>query len=120
MVVTLASGALLALFLFSVPPVDESGNPDLPVIVAAIGLAVVAAGGVGAILALLAHGRWPALAGAHHGPADPAVALRQGVIVAATAGVLLVLTLLDILDVAFLIVTLIVAGLIEAFLQSRS
>ncbi len=66
---------------------------------------------------LMLHRRWPALAGAPSGKPEPFVAIRQGLLVGATAGVLAVLGLLQMLDIAFILVTILVAGLIEAYMQ---
>ena len=51
--------------------------------------------------------------------ADPWVAARQGVLLSLAVGVMLALTLLRMLDLAFALVTLVLAGLIEGFFQNR-
>jgi ABC-type branched-subunit amino acid transport system permease subunit len=77
--------------------------------------------GLGALAALALHRRWPALAGVRdpRRRADPWVAARQGVLLALAVGVMLLLTLMRMLDVAFALVTLVLAGLIEGFFQNR-
>jgi hypothetical protein len=51
--------------------------------------------------------------------ADPWVAARQGILLALAVGVMLLLTRLGMMDIAFALVTLVLAGLIEGFFQNR-
>lgn len=119
MIVALMAGALVALFATSVSPLADDGTPDVPVVAAFLGALTLLVGALATLLALVVHARWPALAGARRGPADPAVAVRQGVIAAVVCLAFLVLALLDSLDIAFVLVTLLLAGLVETFLQVR-
>jgi hypothetical protein len=77
--------------------------------------------GLGALVALALHRRWPGLAGVRdpRRRPDPWVAARQGILLALAVAVMLLLTLLRMLDVAFALVTLVLAGLIEGFFQNR-
>jgi ABC-type branched-subunit amino acid transport system permease subunit len=77
--------------------------------------------GLGSLVALALHRRWPGLAGVRdpRRRADPWVAARQGVLLALAVGVMLLLTLMRMLDIAFALVTLVLAGLIEGFFQNR-
>ena len=112
--------ALLGYLLLSVPPTDSSGALDVPAVVLFfIGLGLVGAG-LGSLIAAILQRQWPALAGggAEHGPAW-GVALRQGVLFAAALLVLAGLALFQQLDIAFVAVTLVMVGLVEAFIQSR-
>ena len=114
-------GLALLIFLFAkVPPVGANGQTDLVVVIAFVVTLMVLTSGVAAFLLLHLHRRWPALAGAKRGAPDPSVAIRQGVLTGATVGILIVLGLTQMLDIVFILVTVLVAGLIEAFLQSRS
>ncbi len=115
-----AGAGTLFYLLTSVPPVDVDGLVDTPALVLFfIGLALATLG-VGALLASVLHRQWPALAGAsrHRGP-EPIVALRQGALLATTFTALALLAYFQRLDVTFLLVTLVLAGLIEAFIQNR-
>ena len=110
---------LLIFLLYKVSPVDTGGQMDLVVIAAFLVALMVLISGIAAFLLLLLHRRWPALAGAKRGDPDPFVAIRQGLLAGATVGVLIVLGLTQMLDIVFILVAILVAGLIEAFLQSR-
>ena len=113
--------ALLAFLLSSVPPTYPTGEPNLAALVLfLLGLLLLVFGFSG-LVALALHGRWPGLAGIHdrRKRPDPSVALRQGGLLAAAVGVMGVLTYMGMLDIAFALVTLVIAGLIEAFLQNR-
>lgn len=111
--------ALLAFLLFVESPRGADGQLDR----VNVGLFFVAlmltTGSLGSILLLFLHNRWPALAGAKRGAPDPAVAMRQGVLIALVAGTLAILTLLQRLDLAYVLGAILLAGLIEAFFQSR-
>jgi hypothetical protein len=116
----LAGAGTLFYLLTSVPPVGVDGTVDTPALVLFfIGLALTILGG-GARLASVLHRQWPALAGAsrRRGP-EPIVALRQGALLAATFTALALLAYFQRLDVTFLLVALVLAGLIEAFIQNR-
>ena len=110
---------MLIFLLYKVSPVDTDGQMDLVVIAAFIVASMILISGLAAFVLLLLHRRWPALAGARRGDPDPFVAIRQGLLAGATGGVLIVLGLTQKLDIAFILVAILVAGLIEAFLQSR-
>ena|SRR5690606_14361083 len=113
--------ALLAFLLTSVPPTYPTGEPNLAALVLFLLGLLLLVFGFGGLVALALHGRWPNLAGVRdrRRRPDPGVALRQGLLLAAAVGVMGVLTYLGLLDIAFALVTLVIVGLIEAFLQNR-
>ncbi len=114
------AGLLLLFFLiYKVPPVTGDGQTDLVVVGAFILASMIMVSGIAAFLFLPLHRRWPALAGTKRGAPEPFVAIRQGLLTGATAGVLAVLALSQMLDIAFVTGTILIAGLTEAFLQSR-
>ncbi|RIK38488.1 MAG: hypothetical protein DCC57_20865 [Chloroflexi bacterium] len=116
-----SGAALLAFILWSVPPTYPSGEPNpAALLLFLLGLLLLVFG-FGGLVALALHGRWPNLAGIRdrRKRPDPGVALRQGGLLAAAVGVMGVLTYLGLLDIAFALVTLVIAGLVEAFLQNR-
>lgn len=117
----LAGGGLLAFLLWSVPPTYADGQTNMAALVLFILGLLLLVFGFGGLVALALHGRWPVLAGVRSGrkQPDPSVALRQGALLAMAVGVMAALTLLRMLDLAFAVVTLIIAGLIEAFVQDR-
>ncbi len=112
---------LLGFLLWSVPPTYPSGEPNLAALVLFLLGLLLLVFGFGGLVALALHGRWPNLAGVHdrRKRPDPGVALRQGALLAAAVGVMGVLTFLGMLDLAFALVTLVIVGLVEAFLQNR-
>ncbi len=118
----LVGGGLLAFLVSSVPPEMADGEPNAAALLMALLSAMLLMGGLGLILALALHRRWPRLAGAS-GPgirAEPAVALRQGTLLALGAGFILTLYYREMLDAAFFVVTILMLILFEAFVQSRT
>ena len=115
-----AGGGLVFYLLTAVPPVDSSGQLDTPAIVLFfIGLAL-AAWGAASLIASVLHLQWPALAGVGPRSRPPVTAaLRQGGVFAAAFSILAVLAFFQRLDIALILVTLLVAGLLEAFIQNR-
>lgn len=113
--------AMVAFIVGSVPPTYPDGAPNQAALLLFLLGLLLLVFGFGGLVALALHGRWPALAGVRdrRRKPDPGVALRQGGLLAAAVGVMGVLTYLGMLDVAFALVTLIIAGLVEAFLQNR-
>ena len=119
LIVALLAGVLVALFATSIAPVADDGALDVPVVAAFVGALTVLVGALATLLALALHARWPALAGAHRGRPNPVAAVRQGALAGVVCLTFLVLALLDSLDIAFVLVTLLLAGLVEAFVQVR-
>lgn len=119
----LAGGALLSYLLVTTRPYAADEELNLWAVLAFLTGIFLLLTGVGGLLALALHRRWPALAGARtrqrrRMPTGEA-ALRQGALLGVVAVVLAVLAMLQVLDVAVFMVTLLMAGLIEAFVQSR-
>jgi hypothetical protein len=115
----LAGLLLLAFLLYKVPPVTADGQTDLVVVGAFIVASMIMVSGVAAVVFLVFHRRWPAMAGAHRGDPEPFVAIRQGMLTGATVGMFAMLALARMLDIAFVIGIILIAGLAEAYLQSR-
>lgn len=119
----LAGGASLVYVLGNLSPYSESNALNPMALLALLASVFLTSSSVSALLALSLHRRWPALAGRtarqrRQAPtAEPA--LRQGILAGVATITLLAFAILRMLDVAVLIVTLLVAGLIEAFVQSR-
>lgn len=115
-----AGGGLLFYLLTVVPPVDATGQLDMPAVVLFfVGLGLTALG-IGNLIASVLHLQWPALAGVSpRRRPPPLVALRQGAIFATAFVLLALLALFQRLDIALILVTLLVAGLLEAFIQNR-
>lgn len=117
-----AVGILLLLYLlWAVPPLLDDGRTNNAALALFILGLLALVFGLSSLVALALHRRWPALAGVRdrRRRADPWVAARQGTLLALAVGVMLLLTLLGMLDIAFALVTLVLAGLIEGFFQNR-
>jgi hypothetical protein len=115
-------GLLLLLYvLWAVPPWLPSGQTNNAAIILFLFGLLALVFGLGSLVALALHRRWPALAGVRDSRRrpDPWVAMRQGTLLALAIGVMLLLTLVRMLDIAFALVTLVLAGLIEGFFQNR-
>ncbi len=119
----LAGGALLVYVLRNLSPYNEGDTLNPAALLAFLLGVFLVIGSSGALAALALHRRWPALAGhkprQRRQPLSAAPALRQGILIGLTAVTLIALAVMQVLDVAVLIVTLLVAGLIEAYVQSR-
>lgn len=119
----LAGGALLVYVLRNLSPYSEGDRLNPAALLAFLAGVFLVIGSSSALAALSLHRRWPMLAGRKARQrrqlltAGPA--LRQGVLSGLTAVTLIALAMIQVLDVAVLIVTLLVAGLIEAYVQSR-
>ncbi len=93
----------------------------MPALLGFFGAALLLLGGMGTMLALPLHERWPALAGVQHrslSAAPPEAALRQGLLFALAICILLLLAMFNQFDPAFVIAALVLTGLLEAFWQS--
>ncbi|MFN2202202.1 MAG: hypothetical protein ACK2UO_13405 [Caldilineaceae bacterium] len=118
----LLGGGLLIFVVTSVPPELASGEPNSAALLMALVSAMVLAGGIGMLLALTLHKRWPGLAGASGATRvpEPAVALRQGFLISLGTGFILTLAYRGMLDAPFFVVTILLLVLLEAFIQSRT
>jgi hypothetical protein len=116
-------GALLLFYVLAAvsPWLDNGQMNNAGVLLFFLGLLALVFG-LGSLLALALHRRWPALAGVRdpRRRADPWVAVRQGLLLSLAVGIMLFLALMQKLDVAFALVTLVVAGLVEGFFQNRT
>ena len=117
----LLGGGLLVYLVLRVPPQMPDGQANVAALLLAFICLLLLAGGIGTLAALALHNRWPALAGTRRRARSmPAVAVRQGALTALGAGVIVLLAYARMLDAAYLIVTVLVIVLFEAFLQSRA
>jgi hypothetical protein len=128
MILALAGAAGLAYALLAMSPYDEGGSLSVVALLFFFASLFMLAAAAGSLLALALHRRWPALAGSRPGkrqgarwdaapPADAAV--RQGILFGLVVAALTALSILRVLDITFVLVTMLVAGLIEAFAQMR-
>ena len=121
----LAGAALLFYVVGNVPPTTDGQALDPAALLLGFGGLFLLTAGAGVLVAIFLHRRWPALAGkqkARRGrpktpPVEPAV--RQGILFGLAIVTLAALAIVDVLDIAFFIVTFLVAGLIEAYAQTR-
>ena len=117
----LTGAAILGYILWAVPPFLSDGSANTAALILFLFGLLLLVFGVGSLVSLALHRRWPALAGVRDRRRRPApwVALRQGALLALAVGVMLLLTLLHMFDLAFALVTLVLAGLVEGFFQNR-
>lgn len=120
-VAALTGGILLGYLLWAVPPLYPDGQVNTAALLLFIVGLLALVFGLGSLVALGLHRRWPALAGIYdrRKRPQPWIAVRQGILLATAMGVLLVLALWRTLDIAFVFVTLVLAGLLEGFFQNR-
>lgn len=110
---------LLFYTLGRVSPFVTPARPNYPAIILLFGVLFFSASSIMALVALGLHGRWPSLAGARGNVADPIAAVRQGILFGLALLIILLLAYLDILDIIFALVTLLLAGLLEGFIQNQ-
>ncbi|MCS6828581.1 MAG: hypothetical protein NZ553_18350 [Caldilinea sp.] len=120
---SLIGGGVLFYLVMNVSPYAADGRLN-PVALLSFMLALfLLVGGLGGLIALRLHARWPGLAGVKTRrlqqplPVEPA--LRQGILIGLTVVVWTALAMARMLDIAVLLVTLLIAGLAEAYAQSR-
>lgn len=121
----LLSAGGLGYALIGMSPYDEAGNLSISALLLFFGNLFALTASLGSLLALALHKRWPALAGQRQKQrwvAAPPVeaALRQGILLGLVVATLTGLAILRVLDVTFALVTILLAGLIEAFAQTRA
>ncbi len=116
----LFGGAALSFLMLAVPP-QMNGEPNFSAVTAFILSAALFIGGVAALFIRLVHQRRTALAGGYEvrKSRQPAVALRQGALIGVGTLIVLTLAYIQILDVAYFIVTFVILILIEVLIQSR-
>jgi hypothetical protein len=114
-------GGLLAYLVTTRPPRQVDGQLDLPIVLLFFGGLLLLITGCGAGVARSLHLRWPGLAmGNRITPAKPALALRQGFLLAWVVIGLLLLQFFQLFDVVFVVALPLLAGLLEVYLQQRS
>ncbi len=116
----IVGGGIVAYVLQNIPPTTPDGQRNLPLIVLFILALASLSTGLGALGALALHKRWPALGGQRrYTPPKPEIALRQGVLLGVLLTAVAIFALLRTLDITFILVTLLLLGLVEAYLQNR-
>jgi hypothetical protein len=117
------AGAGLIIYLFLlVPPRQDDGELSLLALVAFFAGLLLLVSGASALAALGLHQRWPGLAGVDRrrqpsAQARPEAALRQGFLLACVVATVVALSMMRLLDPAFIVVTMLLAGLVEAYWQ---
>lgn len=120
----LAGAAALGYIVLAVPPYEAGGNLSIVALLLFFSSLFLLAASLGTLAAMAAHRRWPSLAGRRQRlrrDSPPAVesALRQGILFGLVMATLLALSILRVLDITFALVTILLAGLIEAYAQTR-
>lgn len=115
------AGLIIYLFLLVPPRQDDGELSPLALVAFFAGVLLLVSGG-GALVALGLHQRWPGLAGVDRlrqpsAQARPEAALRQGFLLACVVATVMALSMIRLLDPAFVVVTLLLAGLVEAYWQ---
>lgn len=119
-IATVLSTLLLTYLLLRVSPYQPNASLDRASIALLLAGLFVFVAGVGTLLALILHQRWPGLAGYADDELLPLVAVRQGILLGLAAVVIALLAIMQLLDIVFIAFALLVAGLFEAFLQTRT
>ena len=114
-------GVILAFLMITVPPQMPGGDPNFAAVTAFILSAALFVGGLTALFIRMVHQRRTQGAGGYQVRKSrmPTVALRQGALMGLGTLIVLTLAYIQILDVAYFIVTFIILILIEVLVQSR-
>lgn len=116
----LAGGGLSGYLVLNQSPWQPDGNLNTPLVTLFLGALLFAATGLGAVVALILHRRFPVLGGgSRYSAARPQFALRQGFLFACVLLANALLAFFGLMDVIFLLATPLLAGLVEAYLQHR-
>jgi pilus assembly protein TadC len=120
----LVGAAGLAYVVLAVPPYEMGGDLSVVALLLFFASLFLLAASLGTLAALAAHRRWPSLAGRRQRlrrDSPPAVesALRQGILFGIVVATLMALSILRVLDITFALVTFLLAGLVEAYAQTR-
>jgi pilus assembly protein TadC len=120
----LVGAAGLAYVVLAVPPYEMGGDLSVVALLLFFASLFLLAASLGTLAALAAHQRWPSLAGRRQRlrrDSPPAVesALRQGILFGIVVATLMALSILRVLDITFALVTFLLAGLVEAYAQTR-
>ena len=113
------STSLLTYITWQVSPFTVYPRLNIPIIILFFVAVFVSTSTIFALVALRLHQYWPSLAGAHGGKPEPIVAVRQGLLFGMALIVIVLLALLRMLDIIFALVTFLLVGLLEGFLQSQ-
>ena len=117
--IAILSTILLSYLLISVSPYLFADQLNIPAIILLLAALFFFVQSLATLIALRLHRRWPAVAGDPTYHPDPIVAVRQGVLAAFATIAIALLALFHFLDIIFILVTLLLAGLIEVFIQNR-
>ncbi len=117
--IIILSTLLLGYLLTSVSPYLFDNQLNIPAIILLFASLLLFTQSLATLIALRLHTRWPALAGEPTRYPDPIVAVRQGLLVALATIAIALLALFHFLDIIFVLVILLLAGLIEVFIQNR-
>lgn len=120
----LAGAAGLGYVVLVVPPYEPGGSLSVVALLLFFISLFALAAAAGSLVAMAAHRRWPALAGRRqrlrpNSPPPVEAALRQGILFGLVVATLLALSILRVLDITFVLVTILLAGLIEGYAQTR-
>lgn len=114
------SFCLLLYLLLSIAPYQANAELNKAMVALFMLGIFVLATSIGCIVFLQLHTRWPGLAGESEYEPNPLIAVRQGILFGSAILIIALLALMQLLDIVFIAFALLVAGLIEAFLQNRS
>ena len=118
-VIVILSTVLLGYLLTSVSPYLFADQLNVSAIILLLAALFLFVQSLATLVALRLHKRWPAIAGDPVYRSDPIAAVRQGVLTALSIIAIALLALFHFLDIIFILVTLLLAGLIEVFIQNR-
>ena len=124
LVCALGGAAGLGYVVLVVPPYETGGELSVVALLLFFASLFTLTAAIGSLARFAAHQRWPALAGRRqrlrpNSPPPVESALRQGILFGLVVATLVALSILRVLDITFVLVTILLAGLIEGYAQTR-
>lgn len=119
LMISLCSSVGLTLLIWRTSPFDGYPKLNMGVIILFFLALFFTTSSLLGIIALRMHVRWPALAGVAGTNPSPVIAIRQGALFGLAVVIIALLALLQMLDVIFALVTFLLVGLLEGFIQNQ-
>lgn len=117
--IAVASSATFIYLIGWTSPLTANGQPNVLSLMIFFAALLSLSSSIGMLLAHQLHRRWPTLSGGTYHDSFPLAAVRQGILLAVAVTLNVLLILLQLFDITFVVVILLLVGLTEAFIQQK-